>query len=267
MAVVSQTLYKKHVYSNQLLKKAWEALTRDPEIQELLRMANVNAVGRLLYNDHGPVHATIVTGSALEIYEILRSANIEPSSIRDKVVPSEDYAKLIVMLAAYLHDIGNSVHRDMHELIGALLADRILTRLLPNVIQEKEKEKLIPRVKSEVLGAIYSTAMNVNALTIEASIVKVADATDMAEGRARLPYSKGKEDIHALSALSIAKVEIERGSERPLLIKVYMKDLAGMFQIERVLLPKLQYSLLAKYTEIRPILVNGDGRKLKPILP
>ncbi len=266
VVVISPNLVKYHVSIDPILKKAWELLNKDVEVQELLRMANVNAVGRLLYNDHGPVHAAIVTGSALEIYDILRKSGIKPSSLEDKVVPSEDYSKLIILLAAYLHDIGNSVHRESHELIGAIIANNILSRLLPLIIDDKSKFWLIPRIKSEVMSAIFSTAMNVKALTIEASIVKVADATDMAEGRARLPYSRGKEDIHALSALSIVKVEIEKGNGRPLLIKVYMRDLAGMFQVERVLLPKLQYSLLTKYTEIRPILMEGNGRKLKPIL-
>lgn len=266
MAIVSPSLVKRHIESNRLLSRAWEILTSDEEIQELLRMSNVNAVGRLLYNDHGPVHATIVSGSGLEIYEIVREAGIKPSSVEQRVVPSEDYAKLIVLLASYLHDIGNSIHRDNHELMGALLAGRILDRILPDIIGREERS-LAYRIRSEVMGAIYSTAMNVNALTIEASIVKVADATDMAEGRARLPYSKGKEDIHALSALSIVRVELKKGRERPLVIEVYMKDMAGMFQVEKVLLPKLEYSLLAKYTEIRPKLINGDGRDLKPIKP
>jgi len=266
LAIVSPSLVKRHIESSELLSRAWRILTSDDEIQELLRMANINAVSRLLYNDHGPVHASIVSGSAIEIYEILKSAGIRPSSIEQRVVPSEEYSKLIILLGAYLHDIGNSVHRDNHELIGALLAGNILDRILPEIIGPEERA-LAYRIKSEVLGAIFSTAMNVKALTIEASIVKVADATDMAEGRARLPYSKGKEDIHALSALSIAKVELKKGKDRPLVIEVYMKDMAGMFQVERVLLPKLEYSLIAKYTEIRPRLMNGDGKGLKPIKP
>ncbi|MEB3806349.1 MAG: HD domain-containing protein [Desulfurococcales archaeon] len=264
MAHVSPSLVKKYIEKNSLLRKAWEILVNDVEIQELLKMSNVNAVSRLLYNDHGPVHAAIVSGSALEIYEILKSAGIKPSSLEQRVVPSEDYSRLIVLLGAYLHDIGNSVHRENHELIGALLSNILLDRILREIVDSKQ---LIYRIKSEVMGAIYSTAMNVKALTIEASIVKVADATDMAEGRARLPYSRGKEDIHALSALSITRVELKKGRERPLIIEVYMKDLAGMFQIEKVLLPKLNYSLIREYTEIRPILMNGSGQSLKPIKP
>ncbi len=265
MALVSPSLVEHHVSRSPILRKAWRIITRDTEIQELLRMANINAVERLLYNDHGPVHAAIVTGSALEIYEILRDHGLRPSSITHRVVENEDHARLIIMLAAYLHDIGNSIHRDNHELIGAMMASPILTRILPEIVGY-EKERLVYRIRSEVMHAIYATSINVQALTIEASIVKVADATDMAEGRARLPYNKGKEDIHALSALSIRSVEITEGERRPLRIVVRMTDLAGMFQIERVLLPKIRTSLIAEYIEIIPI-VEGNGRRLKPIHP
>jgi len=269
MTVVSPRLVRKHVSSSPLLEKAWSLITRDVEVQELLRMANVNAVERLLYNDHGPLHAAIVAGSALEIYQILRDYGLRPSSLIHKTVQNEDQVRLIILLAAYLHDIGNSVHRENHELIGALQASSILSRILPLIVGP-EKERVSHRIRSEVMHAIYATNMHVQALTYEASIVKVADATDMAEGRARLPYNRGKEDIHALSALSIKKVEIRRGEERPLQIIVYMTDLAGMFQIEKVLLPKIRTSLIKDYIEIVPHLIrNGrpNTAKLNSILP
>lgn len=231
-------------------------------------MANVNAVERLLYNDHGPVHAAIVAGSALEIFEILVKHGLRPSSIIHNVVKSLDCAKLIVLMGAYLHDIGNSVHRKMHELIGALLAANIIDRILNKIVSDDECNPYM--VRSEIQQAIYATAMDVEALTLEASVVKVADATDMAEGRARLPYAKGKEDIHALSALTIKRVVIEENAhpeERPLKIKVYMEDLAGMFQIEKVLLPKIRTSLIGSYIVIEPILITDNKRRLKPIYP
>ena len=266
--VVEPRLVMRHVERSPLLRRAWEVVTSDREIQSLLKMANVNAVERLLYNDHGPVHASIVAGSALEIFDILLRHGLKPSSVIHRVVPSVECAKLIVLLGAYLHDIGNSVHRKMHELIGAVLATHILDRVLAQIIEDEEECDPY-MVRSEVQQAIYVTAMDVEALTLEASVVKVADATDMAEGRARLPYAKGKEDIHALSALSIKRVIIEedRYGERPLRIKVYMDDMAGMFQIEKVLLPKIRGTLIPDYIVIEPILKSNNGRRLKPIYP
>ena len=263
MALINSSLLERHVSKIPLLRESWKLLRSDPEVNALLEMSNTNTVKRLLYNDHGPVHALIVTGAALEIFEILLDAGIQPSSMVDEVVPSDDYARLIILWAAYLHDIGNAIHRSNHELAGAILAKSIMDRLLPALIDDRI---LLSRVESEIMHAIYATSMNVNALTIEASIVKVADATDMAEGRARLPYTRGKTDIHAISALSIKRVEIEPGSIRPLRIKVEMINPAGLFQIERVLMPKLDTSLIREYVEIIPIVLDEEIH-LDPIYP
>ncbi|MEB3780390.1 MAG: HD domain-containing protein [Desulfurococcales archaeon] len=265
MALVSLELVDKHVSRSPLLSKAWKLLQEDVEVQELLRMSNVNAVTRLLYNDHGPVHARIVTGSALEIFDLLLESGIQPSTVMQGVVNTDDQARLIVMLGAYLHDIGNSLHRINHELAGAFIAKDILDRLLPLILENRDG--LLYRIRSEVMHSIYATAMDVNALTIEASIVKVADATDMAEGRARIPYMKGKSDIHALSALSIKKVNITPGSVRPVRIEVFMEDYAGIFQIENVLMPKIKTSLIGEYIEVVPRLLRDGSIHLNPIYP
>ncbi|GAB6148419.1 HD domain-containing protein [Stetteria hydrogenophila] len=256
--MVGPRLVETHIASSPLLARAWSVLTSDPEVSALLHMSNVNAVSRLLYNDHGPVHARIVAGSALEIFELLASSGVEFDTIKSGTASSVEEAKLIVLLAAYLHDIGNSVHRVNHELIGALLARGILYRLLPQIMDGRISRR-IHLIVAEVMNAIYSTAMDVPALTIEAGIVKVADATDMAEGRARYPYRKGKSDIHALSALAVKKVELARGEERPVRITVYMTDTAGFFQIEKVLLPKLESSPLKSLVEIQPVVMEPRG--------
>jgi metal-dependent HD superfamily phosphatase/phosphodiesterase len=265
MVLVSPQLIEAHVKSSRLLARAWDYMVKDVEIQELLRMSNVNAVVRLLFNDHGPVHATIVSGASLEIFDLLLESGIVPSSVAHGIVNDVEYSKLIVLLGAYLHDIGNSVHRHGHEYTGTLIAYNILSRMLPEILPVDDA-RFIYRVRSEVMNVIYSTAMDVDALTIEASVVKVADGTDMAEGRARIPYSKGKMDMHALSALSIEKVEIEPGGVRPVRVKITMNSYAGYFQLEQVLLPKIRRSLIGDYIEVLPILTLEDGR-VKPLPP
>lgn len=265
VAVVNPRLIEKHLASSPLLSKAWSILVNDREVNALLHMSNVNAVSRLLYNDHGPVHAKIVAGSALEIFNLLVSNGIKPSTIKDGTVDTLDEAKLIVMLGAYLHDIGNSVHRANHELVGALLAKDILYRILPQVLSEDLHGRMY-NIVAEVMHAIYSTAMDVHALTIEAGAVKVADGTDMAEGRARYPYRKGKLDIHALSALAIKKVEIGRGNDRPVRITVYMTDKAGFFQIEKIMKPKLETTPLKSLVEIQPVIMDSGEYKPMPLL-
>ena len=259
MTLVSPKLVEKHVAKNEVLSRAWMILSEDKEIQGLLKFSNINAVERLLYNDHGPVHATIVAGSALEIFELLLHQGYKPSSISNGTVSNIDKARLIVLLGAYLHDIGNAVHRKNHELIGVCLANNLLRRVLPKILKKDFNETL--GIALEVMHTIYATAMDVKALTLEASIVKVADATDMAEGRARLPYRKGKSDIHALSALAIKSVEILPGERKPLRIVVVMDGTAGFFQIEEVMLPKIKTSKLRGMVEILPILLSHQKSK------
>jgi metal-dependent HD superfamily phosphatase/phosphodiesterase len=256
------------IRGSPLLERAYTLVSGDPEIRELLRMSNVMAVERLLYNDHGPIHAAIVAGSALEIFDLIYESGVLPSTLTENTLEDPDEARLVVLLGAYLHDIGNSVHRENHELIGAMLADRILERLLPEMLPDWSYSKRV-RLKSEVLHVIYATAPGVKALTVEAGVVKVADATDMAEGRARIPYLKGKLDMHSLSALSIKRVEIERGSLRPVRIKVFMTSYAGFFQIERVLLPKVETTPIREHVEVAPFIIKPDGSEepLPPIHP
>ena len=156
--------------------------------------------------------------------------------------------KAILVLAAYLHDVGNAVHRDSHEHLGAILAKDIIDRLIAKALGDLGPRRFL--LRQEVMGAIFSTDYSTRALTVEAGIVKVADGLDMSEGRARIPYEMGKVDIHALSALSIKRVSLSRGSEKPVRITVRMDDLAGYFQVEKVLMPKIRLSGLQDYIEM-----------------
>ncbi len=257
--VVSPELLRRKTRGRPLLEKAWRVATSDPEVRALLRMSNVMAVKRLYYNDHGYVHATIVAGAALEIFDRLMDAGVEPTSLRDGVVDELDEARLIVLLGALFHDIGNSVHRSNHELIGAILAAPIVERILLHLYGEPS-EKLYS-IRQEVLHAVYSTAYDIECLSVEAGAVRVGDGLDVAEGRARIPYKLGKTDIHAMSALSIKRVEIHEGEERPIGVTVYMEDYAGLFQVEEVMLRKIRGSRIDRYIEV--YIVVGEGKPLR----
>ncbi len=247
-AVISKHILAKWVERDPFVARLVEVLEGDEEVAELLRMSNINAVLRLGYNDHGPVHARIVAGTALELFHLLLAANVEPTSLVHGTAKNLDEVKAILVFAAYLHDVGNAIHRDMHEHLGALFAKDILDRLLPRVLGDIGPRRFL--LRQEVMGAIFSTDYSTRALTVEAGIVKVADGLDMSEGRARIPYEMGKVDIHALSALSIKRVSLSRGLEKPVRITVKMDDLAGYFQVEKVLMPKIRLSGLQGYIEL-----------------
>jgi len=258
LITISPTLIQKHVAESEILRRAFELLESDDEVQELIKMSNIMAVGRLRYNDHGIVHARIVSGAALELFDLLTERGVKPSTLRFGTARNVEEAKLIVLMAAYLHDIGNAVHRDNHELIGALISKDILDRLLPEIIPDIGRRKYL--LRQEIMHAIYATEMHRKALTIEAGIVMVSDGTDMAEGRARIPYRLGKLDMHAVSAISIRKVLLGPGNGVPARIEVLMNDKAGLFQIEAVLKPKIGTSGLGDYLEVY---AEVDGNKMR----
>jgi metal-dependent HD superfamily phosphatase/phosphodiesterase len=254
MVIVSPELFKTHLTTPRI-SKMFTLLDRDVEVQTSLEMSNVMAVKRLVYNDHGVVHARIVVGSALELFDRL-SAEVEPSLIRNGVGDLED-SQIVVLCGAYLHDVGNAIHRTLHHVHGVALANPILTRLLPQVYEDRER---LLRVKHEILHSVFSHDDEVRCLSVEAGISKVADGTDMAEGRARIPYRTGKVDIHSLSALAIDSLEIRRGEKRPVSIVVTMKNPAGIFQIEEVLERKILSSGLEDFIEVVAL---QEGRELK----
>ncbi len=259
--LVSPALVQKHVENSELLRKAYEILEHDEEVQELIKMANIMAVGRLKYNDHGIIHSRIVSGAALEIFDRLVRSGIKPTTIEFGTARSIDEAKLVVLLASYLHDIGNAVHRINHEMMGAILAKDLIDRILTTVIPDIGKRRYM--LRQEVMHAIYATEMSTDALTVEAGVVKIADGTDMAEGRARIPYKLGKLDMHAVSALSIKKVAIGGDDSTPIRIEIFMEDFAGLFQVEAVLRPKILSSGLQKYVEVYAS-VNGKIHRVFP---
>jgi metal-dependent HD superfamily phosphatase/phosphodiesterase len=246
MVTVSLQLFENKIKEDKKVQSAFKFLKADLETLNCLQMANIMAVNRLNYNDHGPVHSKIVGGTALEIFDILKGET--RSNVMSDNIGNESDAKLVAFLGAYFHDIGNSIHREEHHINGCIIANPILTRLLSKIYHNKSDK--VFKLRQEILQSIYSHDEEINCLSFEAGVAKIADGCDMAEGRARIPYKLGKVDIHSLSALSITKVEVGPGEEKPLQIAVHMTNSAGIFQIEQVLLRKIETSSLLEKTEV-----------------
>ena len=245
MVTVSAELINSNL-NEPKLEQMFRLLESDLEVQNTLRMSNVMAVERLRYNDHGPVHAKIVAGSALEIFNLLIE-EVTPTTVQNRVCSLED-AKVVVLCGSYLHDLGNSIHRVNHNVHSVILANPLVDRLLKQVYSDDLA--LTVRLKAEILHIIFAHEEDVNCLSVEAGAAKIADGTDMAKGRTRIPYRTGKVDIHSLSALSITKVEIENGKHKPVQILVNMNNPAGVFQIEEVLERKLETSGIGNLVDV-----------------
>jgi hypothetical protein len=245
MVTVSPNLIISHL-NEAKVEQMFRLLETDLEIQTTLRMSNIMAVERLKYNDHGPVHSKIASGSALNIFNLLIQ-EVTPTTVQNNICSIED-AKVVVLCGSYLHDLGNSIHRLDHHFHSCVIANPILDRLLKKIYPEQSA--LAMKLKSEILHCIFSHEDEVECLSVEAGVAKIADGTDMARGRTRIPYRTGKVDIHSLSALSITQVEIEKGKHKPVQILVNMNNPAGVFQIEQVLERKLRTSGIQGFVDV-----------------
>jgi len=257
LVTVTSRLIFEHLEEPRV-RRIFELLESDTEVQTYLRMSNEMVVKRLNYNDHGPIHARIAAGSSLELLELFTRV-VEPTTVANRICDIEG-SQLVTMVGSYLHDIGNSVHRVDHIMHSCYLAAPIIDRLYSTVYPNEPE--LVLRLKCETLHAIYAHEDTVQALSIEAGAAKVADGTDMAEGRARIPYRGGKIDMHSLSATAIKRVDIEEGREKPVSIRIYMDNPAGVFQIEEVIGKKVETSGVAKFVELVAI---ENGREIKTV--
>jgi uncharacterized protein len=246
---------------NGLMEKALAEINKDIEIKTLWRVINVNAIDRLEMTDHGPVHFQIVANIALRLTRILVKNQV-PMSIMKNYDLSNDHAELVILLASLFHDLGMSISREGHEGFSLFLANSILHRIL-DFLPIDERTIVI----SEVLHAIIAHRSGGSPYTIEAGIVRVADALDMSEGRSRIPYQAGKIDIHSVSATAIDKVEILEGTEKPIQINIWMNNTAGIFQVDELLKWKLLGSGIERYVKVSAFIqLDGEKRIIKEFL-
>jgi len=78
----------------------------------------------------------------------------------------------------------------------------------------------------------------------------VADALDMTEGRSRIPFEKGRVNIHSISAQAVDSVDIEKGEKKPVKLVITLANSAGIYQVDELLRHKLKNSSIAAYVEI-----------------
>ena len=242
---------------NPRLRQLIERANADDDLYALWIAANVNAVERLGMTDHGPVHVKIVMNIADKLYRLLVDAGIEPGTVANYGMEVDD-GEVVVALAALLHDIGISIHRIDHESYSLFLAERKLRELLQGIYSGPEATI----IRSEVLHAIIAHRSGGKPLTMEAGVVRVADALDMAKGRSRIPFTAGSMSIHSISAAAIEAVHIEKGTDRPVLLRVDLSNSAGIFQLDQLFRDKLAGSGLEAYINVEVNLVGEEEKRL-----
>jgi metal-dependent HD superfamily phosphatase/phosphodiesterase len=242
---------------NTKLQQLIERINADEELLQLWKCTNINAVDRLQMSDHGEVHIRIVANAALRILRLLVEAKIEPSVVTDHELTPED-AEVIVVLAACLHDLGIAIHRDDHEHLSLMLAYPKARQLLSGLYEEPALTTIV----AETLHAAIAHRWDLHCLTLEAGVLKVADALDMTEGRSRIPFEAGQVNIHSVSAQAVVNVSIEKGTERPVRVAVTLSNSAGIFQVDELLRRKLKNSTLAPYVEVVARIEGETERRL-----
>jgi metal-dependent HD superfamily phosphatase/phosphodiesterase len=248
------------VRGNRKLRTLVERVNDDRQLKGWWHVSNINAVARMEINDHSWVHIQIVTNIALKLLRQLTKHGIEPAMVKDYGMTQDD-SEVVVTLAALLHCIGMSIHRHGHEDFSLFLAEPKLRELLAGVYDEPD----LTVVVSEVLQAIISHRADGQPLTVEAGLIRVADALDMAKGRSRIPFEHGRVSMHSLSAAAIEDVEIKDGEEKPIRIEILMNNSSGIFQVDGLLKAKLRGSGLEPYVEVVAHIDTEEEKRLVPM--
>jgi metal-dependent HD superfamily phosphatase/phosphodiesterase len=248
------------VRGNRKLRTLVDRVNHDRQLKAWWHVSNVNAVARMEINDHSWVHIQIVTNIALKLLRQLTKHHVDTGLVRDFGLTQDD-AEVVVTLAALTHCIGMSVHRHGHEDFSLFLAEPKLRELLAGLYEEPDLTVIV----SEVLQAIISHRADGQPLTIEAGLIRVADALDMAKGRSRIPFERGRVSMHSLSAAAIEDVTISDGEERPILIEIRMNNSSGIFQVDGLLKAKLRGSGLEPYVEVVAHIDTETEQRLVPM--
>jgi hypothetical protein len=248
------------VRRNEKLRRVIGRVNRDDQLKAWWHVANVNAVTRMEINDHSWVHIQIVTNIALKLLRQLTKHGIEPAMVTDYGMTRAD-AEVVVALTALTHCVGMSVHRHGHEDFSLFLAEPKLRELLDGIYDEPDRTVIV----SEVLQGIISHRADGEPLTLEAGILRVADALDMEQGRSRIPFERGHFGIHALSAAAIEDVSINDGEKKPIRIEITMNNSAGVYQIDTLLRGKLRGSGLEPFVEVVAHIDTEAEKRLVPL--
>ena len=229
---------------NRRLEALLAAANADERLRAWWYMQQVNA-DRLGMSDHSWVHVQIVVNIALRMFRLLSRAGVEPAMVSDHGMGARD-AEVVIAAGCLVHDTGMSIHRTDHEAFSLFLAADRLPGLLDGIYDEPE----LTVVLSEALHAVIGHRRRGDPFTIEAGIVRVADALDMASGRSRVPFETRRPNIHSLSATAIDAVTIEPGEDRAVQIEIAMNNSAGLFQVDELLATKLRGSGIEEHLEV-----------------
>jgi uncharacterized protein len=245
---------------NRKLERLLDAVNADDQVKAWWHVSAVNATRRLGMSDHSWIHIQIVLNVALRLSRILFRRGVVPNVVADYGMSERD-AEVVIAGGALFHDTGMTIHRADHEAYSLFLTADKLGSLLAGAYDEPERSILV----AETLHAIIGHRRRGDPFTVEAGIVRVADALDMARGRSRVPFEAGHQNIHSLSAYAIEEVRITPGKDRAVRVEIAMSNSAGIFQVDELLATKLRGSGLEQHIEVIARIEAEHEKRLVPV--
>jgi metal-dependent HD superfamily phosphatase/phosphodiesterase len=245
---------------NRRLERLLEAVNADEQVKAWWHVSAVNATRRLGMSDHSWVHIQIVLNIGLRLGRLLFRRGVTPSVTADYAMRERD-AEVVIAAGCLFHCVGMSIHRDDHERYSLFLTADKLGSLLKDAYEEPERSIIV----AEALHAIIGHRRKGAPFTVEAGIVRVADALDMARGRSRVPFEAGHQNIHSLSAYAIEEVKIVPGRDRAVRVEIAMSNSAGIFQVDELLATKLRGSGLEEHIEVIARIEAEHEKRLIPV--
>jgi metal-dependent HD superfamily phosphatase/phosphodiesterase len=245
---------------NRKLERLIDAVNADEQVKAWWHVSAVNATRRLGMSDHSWIHIQIVLNVALRLSRLLFRKGVVPNVVADYGMSERD-AEVVIAAGALFHDTGMTIHRADHEAYSLFLTADKLGSLLTEAYGEPERSIVV----AEALHAIIGHRRRGEPFTIEAGIVRVADALDMARGRSRVPFEAGHQNIHSLSAYAIEEVKIVSGKDRAVRVEIAMSNSAGIFQVDELLATKLRGSGLEQHIEVIARIEAEHEKRLLPV--
>jgi metal-dependent HD superfamily phosphatase/phosphodiesterase len=244
---------------NRRLEAFLAAANDDVQLKAWWHSQQVTA-DRLGMSDHSWVHIRIVLNIALRIFRILERRGVEPAMVADHGMRAHD-GEVVIAAACLLHDSGMSIHRTDHEEFSLFLAARKLPELLHGCYEEPVRSVVV----AESLHAIIGHRRRGDPMTIEAGVLRVADALDLAKGRSRVPFETRRPNIHSLSAAAIDEVKISPGRDHAVRVEIAMNNSSGLFQVDELLATKMRGSGLEQHVEVVARIDAEHEKRLVPV--
>lgn len=198
---------------------AIEQVRRDAEVIAFIRSAN-ETLRALGYTEHGQRHAGLVGNIAANILERLGY---------------DERSSQLANIAGYLHDIGNSIHRENHALSGSLMAWRILSRL-----------GMSPEECAVVMNAIgnHEEERGLATTPVSAALI-IADKSDVHRSRVQNPdmatfdihdrvnYAATRSFVRVRPDVKVISLELEIDTEYAQVIEYFEIFLSRMTMVRQ----------------------------------